>query len=204
MAVYRAANRGVVNVTSRAVTRDRFQLLEFESEGSGSGAVIDRRGHVLTNLHVVEEARQIDVTLFDGETYPAELVGKDPVGDLAVVRVDAPPESLFPIPVGTSKDLKVGQSVYAIGNPFGLERTMSAGIISSLNRSLKIRGGRTVRGIIQTDAAVNPGNSGGPLLDSRGAADRGEHGDRLQQRPERGGQLRRPRRARRAGVCPRS
>ena len=168
VAVYESANRGVVNVTTTATRRDRFLPLEFEAEGSGSGAVIDRNGHVLTNLHVVEEADAIEVTLYDGENYPAAVVGADPVGDLAVLKVDAPAELLFPIPVGSSKDLKVGQSVFAIGNPFGLERTMTAGIISSLNRDLKIRGGRTVRGIVQTDAAVNPGNSGGPLLDSRG------------------------------------
>ena len=168
VAVYESANRGVVNVDTTATRRDRFALLEFESEGSGSGAVIDRRGHVLTNLHVVEAADVIEVTLYDGETYPAAVVGADPVGDLAVIRVDAPAESLFPIPLGNGENLKVGQSAFAIGNPFGLERTMSAGIISSLDRSLKIRDGRTVRGIVQTDAAVNPGNSGGPLLDSRG------------------------------------
>ena len=168
IAVYESANRGVVNVTTTATRRDRFALLEFESEGSGSGAVVDKKGHVLTNLHVVEGADDIEITLYDGESYPATVVGADPVGDLAVVKVDAPAESLFPIPVGESRDLKVGQSVFAIGNPFGLQRTMSAGIISSLNRSLKIRGKRTVRGIVQTDAAVNPGNSGGPLLDSRG------------------------------------
>ena len=168
IAVYRSANRGVVNVTTTETRRDRFALLEFEAEGSGSGAVVDRRGHVLTNLHVVEGADAVEVTLYDGESYPATVVGADPVGDLAVLKIDAPAESLFPIPVGGSANLQVGQSVFAIGNPFGLERTMTAGIISSLNRDLKIRGGRTVRGIVQTDAAVNPGNSGGPLLDSRG------------------------------------
>ena len=166
--VYESANRGVVNIDTTATRRDRFALLQFESEGSGSGSVLDRRGHVLTNLHVVEDADAVEVTLFDGETYPATLVGADPVGDVAVLKIDAPAESLFPIPLGASGDLRVGQSVFAIGNPFGLERTMSAGIVSSVNRDLKVRGDRTVRGVIQTDAAVNPGNSGGPLLDARG------------------------------------
>ena len=166
--VYESANRGVVNVTARSVSRDNLFRVEMEAEGSGSGAVLDRAGHVLTNLHVVEGAATIEVRLFDGESYDATLVGGDPVGDLAVLKVNAPAADLFPIPLGESRDLRVGQSVFAIGNPFGLERTMSAGIISSLNRNLPIRGGRTVRGIIQTDAAVNPGNSGGPLLDGRG------------------------------------
>ena len=173
IAVYEATNRGVVNITTRGVSKDRLFRVAYETEGSGSGAVIDRRGHVLTNLHVVEQGAdeeevRVEVTLFDGETYDARLVGGDPVGDLAVLKIEAPESSLFPIPIGESKNLRVGQSVYAIGNPFGLERTMSAGIISSLNRTLPLRGGRTVRGIVQTDAAVNPGNSGGPLLDGAG------------------------------------
>ena len=167
--VYEAANRGVVNITAHSVSRDNLFRLEMESQGRGSGSVLDRSGHILTNLHVVEDADRIEVRLFDGESYEADLVGGDPVGDIAVLKlVDAPAEDLYPIRLADSRDLRVGQSVFAIGNPFGLERTMSAGIISSLNRDLPIRGVRTVRGIIQTDAAVNPGNSGGPLLDGRG------------------------------------
>ena len=168
--VYQSANRGVVNVTAHSVSRDNLFRMETESEGRGSGSVLDRAGHVLTNLHVVEGADRIEVRLFDGESYEATLVGGDPVGDVAVLKlINAPAENLYPIPLADSRDLRVGQSVFAIGNPFGLERTMSAGIISSLNRTLPLRSARTVRGIIQTDAAVNPGNSGGPLLDGRGA-----------------------------------
>ncbi|WP_246255216.1 S1C family serine protease, partial [Alienimonas chondri] len=168
--VYDSANRGVVNVTAHSVSRNNLFRVEQESEGRGSGSILDRSGHVLTNLHVVEGADRIEVRLFTGESYDATLVGGDLVGDVAVLKlVNAPPEDLYPIPLADSRDLRVGQSVFAIGNPFGLERTMSAGIISSLNRDLPIRGARTVRGIIQTDAAVNPGNSGGPLLDGRGA-----------------------------------
>ncbi len=168
--VYDSANRGVVNITAHSVSREGLFRVEQESEGRGSGSVLDRKGHILTNLHVVEGAARVEVRLFTGESYDATLVGGDPVGDVAVLRlIGAPAEDLYPIPLAGSRDLRVGQSVFAIGNPFGLERTMSAGIISSLNRDLPIRGIRTVRGIIQTDAAVNPGNSGGPLLDGRGA-----------------------------------
>ena len=131
--------------------------------------MIDRDGHVLTNFHVVEGAREIRVTLFDGQTYDAKLVGGDPDTDVAVLKIDAPAESLFPVAFGSSTNLLVGQRVFAIGNPFGLERTLTTGIISSLNRSLPGRHGRrSLRSIIQIDAAINPGNSGGPLLDSHG------------------------------------
>lgn len=131
--------------------------------------VIDRVGHVLTNFHVVDGAREIRVTLFDGETYDARLVGGDPDTDVAVLKIEAPADSLFPVVFGNSTTLLVGQRVFAIGNPFGLERTLCTGIISSLNRSLPgRRGHRSLRSIIQIDAAINPGNSGGPLLDSHG------------------------------------
>jgi S1-C subfamily serine protease len=128
--------------------------------------VVDRQGHVLTNYHVVEGAREIQVLLFDGSSHAGRLVGFDPATDVAVLKVDAPPALLVPALFGSSSDLRVGQRVFAIGNPFGLERTLTTGIISSLNRSLPTRGGRTLKSIIQTDAAINPGNSGGPLLDS--------------------------------------
>ncbi|MBW3542479.1 MAG: trypsin-like peptidase domain-containing protein [Planctomycetes bacterium] len=168
VAVYDRYNKSVVNITTRGSRPDGFFLLELPSEGSGSGSVIDRGGHVLTNYHVVEGARQVEVTLYDGKTYDATFVGADPIYDIAVIRVDAPEEALHPVVFGDSSRLRVGQRVYAIGNPFGLERTMTTGIISSLNRTLGIRAGRTIKSIIQIDAAVNPGNSGGPLLDSRG------------------------------------
>lgn len=167
IAVYERVNRSVVNITTLIVRPDMFLMLEPPSEGAGSGSVLDQAGHILTNFHVVEGAKQIEVTLCNGETYTAKLIGADPVYDTAVLRIEAPPESLFPVEFGDSSGLRVGQSVYAIGNPFGLERTMTTGIISSLNRSLPSRGGRTMKSIIQIDAALNRGNSGGPLLDSR-------------------------------------
>jgi S1-C subfamily serine protease len=128
--------------------------------------VLDKQGHVLTNFHVVEGAKEIQVLLFDGSSHQATLVGFDPATDVAVIKVDAPQGLLVPVTFGSSSDLRVGQRVFAIGNPFGLERTLTTGIISSLNRSLPTRSGRTIKSIIQTDAAINPGNSGGPLVDS--------------------------------------
>ena len=138
------------------------------AEGAGSGFLLDKHGHILTNNHVVEGARRIEVTLSDGKSYEARLVGGDASNDMAVIKIDAPADSLFPIALGNSGELRVGQKVLAIGNPFGLERTLTIGIISSLNRSLPTRTGRTIKSMIQIDAAINPGNSGGPLLDSRG------------------------------------
>jgi S1-C subfamily serine protease len=137
-------------------------------EGAGSGSVIDKRGHILTNYHVVEDAREIQVSLPSGKSYDAEIVGADPDQDIAVLKIDAPSSELFPVPVGISDDLQVGQRVYTLGNPFGLEGTLTTGIISNLNRTLPSRTGREMKSIIQTDAAMNPGNSGGPLLDTSG------------------------------------
>jgi len=168
IAVYEAVNRSVVNINTKArVARGLFQL-EVPSDGAGSGIVLDRQGHVLTNFHVVEGVEEIEVMLFDGSSHAAAVVGVDPPTDVAVLKVDAPAELLFPAVFGASADLRVGQRVFAIGNPFGLERTLTTGIISSLNRSLPTRSGRTIKSIIQTDAAINPGNSGGPLLDNEG------------------------------------
>jgi 2-alkenal reductase len=136
--------------------------------GTGSGFVWDRAGHIVTNNHVVEHAAELGV-LFAGETaLPARLVGTAPQVDLAVLKLTDPPDDLRPIPIGTSADLVVGQSVYAIGNPFGLSRSLTTGVISALGRRLPTESGREVVGVIQTDAAVNPGNSGGPLVDSSG------------------------------------
>ena len=168
IAVYERVNRSVVNITTKAVKAELFLFGESPVEGAGSGSIIDKRGHVLTNYHVVEGAQSIRVTLFDGETYDAVLVGHDAMNDLAVLRIDAPVDSLYPVAFGDSGRLRVGQRVIAIGNPFGLERTMTLGIVSSLNRTLPARGGRTLKSIIQIDAALNRGNSGGPLLDSKG------------------------------------
>jgi S1-C subfamily serine protease len=165
--VYQQANRGVVNINTKAVSSNPLLLFEVISEGQGSGLVIDNVGHVLTNFHVIEGAKEVHVTLYDGKTYNARLVGGDPDTDVAVLKIDAPAESLFPVIFGSSTNLLVGQRVFAIGNPFGWERTLSTGIISSLDRSLPGRNGRrSLRSIIQIDAAINPGNSGGPLLDS--------------------------------------
>jgi S1-C subfamily serine protease len=150
------------------VQPDDFFLFSGPREGSGSGSVLDKQGHVLTNYHVIEDARQIAVTLFDGASHPARLVGADPNNDLAVLRIEVDPELLVPLGWGDSSKLLVGMRVFAIGNPFGLERTLTTGIVSSLNRSLRSENNRKIRGVIQTDAAINPGNSGGPLLNRRG------------------------------------
>jgi S1-C subfamily serine protease len=166
IAVYDAVNRSVANINTKATVPTGLFLLEVPSEGAGSGIVLDALGHVLTNFHVIEGAKEIQVLLYDGSSYQAALVGADPATDVAVIRVAAPAEVLVPVTFGSSSDLRVGQRVFAIGNPFGLERTLTTGIISSLNRSLPTRTGRTIKSIIQTDAAINPGNSGGPLLDS--------------------------------------
>ena len=166
IAVYDAVNRSVVNINTKATVSAGLFLFEVPSEGAGSGIVVDKLGHVLTNYHVVDGAKEIQVMLYDGSSHAATIVGHDPATDVAVIRVAAPVEVLEPVHFGSSSDLRVGQRVFAIGNPFGLERTLTTGIISSLNRSLPARNGRTIKAIIQTDAAINPGNSGGPLLDS--------------------------------------
>jgi S1-C subfamily serine protease len=166
IAVYEAVNRSVANINTKAMVASGLFLLEVPSEGAGSGIVLDRQGHVLTNFHVVDGAKEIQVLLFDGSSHNATIVGSDPATDVAVIKVEAAADCLFPVVFGSSSDLRVGQRVFAIGNPFGLERTLTTGIISSLNRSLPTRTGRTMKSIIQTDAAINPGNSGGPLLDS--------------------------------------
>jgi S1-C subfamily serine protease len=167
--VYENGNRSVVNINTKTVQTDWFMFVEIPSEGEGSGCVLDRQGHILTNFHVIDGAREIRVTLFDGKTYDARVVGVDPATDTAVLKIDAPAESLYPVVFGNSANLLVGQRVFAIGNPFGLERTLTTGVISSLNRSLPARrAGRQIKSIIQIDAAINPGSSGGPLLDSRG------------------------------------
>ena len=166
--VYDRVNRSVVNINTRVAKGDRFNLFEISSEGAGSGSVLDQQGHILTNFHVVDGAKEIQVMLFDGHSYQARVVGQDPATDIAVIRIEAPPESLIPVNLGDSTHLRVGQRVLAIGNPFGLERTLTIGIVSSLNRSIESPSKRKIRSIIQTDAAINPGSSGGPLLDSQG------------------------------------
>ncbi len=167
IAVYEKVADGVVNITSIAVQMDFFFNI-FPSQGSGSGSIIDLKGHILTNHHVVANAQKLEVTLADGSKWPAKLVGSDPDNDLAVIKIDAPKEKLKVIPMGDSKNLRIGQKVLAIGNPFGLERTLTTGIISSLGRTIRSEGGYLIEDVIQTDAAINPGNSGGPLLNSEG------------------------------------
>ncbi len=167
IAVYENCNRCVVHIATRSVGMESFQQLSLR-EGSGSGSVIDATGMILTNQHVIDGAKEISVSLFNGLSYPAVLVGQDPDTDIAILKIDAPAEQLIPMPWGSSQALRVGQRIYAIGNPFGLERTMSTGMISSLNRQIPSRARRTMRSLIQIDAALNQGNSGGPLLNTRG------------------------------------
>lgn len=167
VAVYEAVNRSVVNITAKSVKTERLILTEH-SEGTGSGAIIDHEGHILTNYHVVTGAKEINVTLYDGKSYTASMIGADPLNDLAVIQIENTEGELFPVTFGDSRVLRVGMRVFALGNPFGLERTLTTGIISSLNRSLQIHGNWKIKSIIQIDAAINPGSSGGPLLDSHG------------------------------------
>ena len=167
IAVYEKVADGVVNVTSTAIQMDFF-FNAFPTQGSGSGSIIDTKGHILTNHHVVANAQKLEVTLADGSKWPAKLVGSDPDNDLAVIKIDATKESLKVISMGNSKNLRIGQKVLAIGNPFGLQRTLTTGIISSLGRTIRSEVGTLIEDVIQTDAAINPGNSGGPLLNSDG------------------------------------
>ena len=169
IAVFKAASPTTVNITTLDATRNFFSLNVTEvPRGTGTGFIWDDRGHIVTNFHVIQGSNAARVTLSDHTTWNATLVGVFPDRDLAVLRIDAPKEKLKPIAVGTSRDLQVGQKVYAIGNPFGLDQTLTTGIVSALNREIESVTQRTIRGVIQTDAAINPGNSGGPLLDSAG------------------------------------
>jgi S1-C subfamily serine protease len=167
--LFRRASPSVVYITSLAIKRDIFSLNLFEiPQGAGSGFVWDQDGHIITNFHVIQEASGARVTLADHSVWDAQLVGTAPDQDLAVLYINAPQSQLQPIANGTSNDLQVGQKVFAIGNPFGLDQTLTTGIISALGREINAVTGRTISGVIQTDAAINPGNSGGPLLDSAG------------------------------------
>jgi len=167
ISVYENVNRSVVNISTHAVKIGPF-LQRIEAEGSGSGWVYDNQGHIVTNHHVILDSDAIDVTTFDGSSFTAKVVGVDPANDVAILKIDIPQDYLRPVALGDSSKLRVGQRIYAIGNPFGLERTMTTGIISSLNRSLPAKTSeRTIRNVIQLDAALNQGNSGGPLLDRK-------------------------------------
>ncbi len=167
--VYETRNQGVVNITTETVGYNWFLEPVPGEGGTGSGSIIDRRGFVLTNNHVVEDAAKLYVTLADGTRVEGHVAGVDRENDLAIVRF-TPPEGreLVTIPLGSSGSLKIGQKVLAIGNPFGLDRTLTTGIVSGLGRPLQTQNNLVIRDMIQTDAAINPGNSGGPLLDSHG------------------------------------
>jgi S1-C subfamily serine protease len=169
IAVFRRASASVVNITSLAFRRDFFTLdVQQIPQGTGSGFVWDRRGNVVTNYHVIEEGNRFSVTLSDGSQWDAEVVGIAPEKDLAVLRIEAPADRLAPLVLGRSDNLLVGQRVLAVGNPFGLDHTLTVGVVSALGRELRSPSGRTIHDVIQTDAAINPGNSGGPLLSSAG------------------------------------
>jgi S1-C subfamily serine protease len=169
MTVFERATKSVVFIANTAVARDPWSFDLFEvPRGSGTGFIWNKQGHLVTNFHVVYGATSITVTLADRTEHKAKVVGIDPDHDLAVLQIQAPEESLSPVTIGTSHDLRVGQKVLAIGNPFGLDHTLTTGVVSALGRTIKSLSNRTIEGVIQTDAAINPGNSGGPLLDSTG------------------------------------
>lgn len=165
--VYSSISPGVVHITSTVTVQDWFNA--YQTEGAGSGSILDKEGRILTNHHVIQNAEKLDVRLSNNKTYEAKVLGEDPDNDLAVIQINAPPAELTVVPLGTAKNLFVGQKVLAIGNPFGLDRTLTTGIISGLSRPIRSEmTQRLIEGVIQTDAAINPGNSGGPLLNSRG------------------------------------
>nr|HEX4317693.1 trypsin-like peptidase domain-containing protein [Kofleriaceae bacterium] len=167
--VFSKFSRSVVNVTSLVSRTDRMTLDVTEiKQGTGSGFVWDQNGHIVTNFHVVSMGDKARVTLNDNTTYPAKIIGVAPDKDLAVLEITVPPQKLLPLPIGQSSTLKVGQKALAIGNPFGLDQTLTTGVISGLGREIKSMSGATISDVIQTDASINPGNSGGPLLDSSG------------------------------------
>ena len=169
IALFRQASPSVLHITAISVQRDLFTLNLYQiPEGTGSGFIWDHNGNIITNFHVIQNTDVAQVTLGDQTTWKARRVGVAPDKDLAVLRIDAPTNRLQPIPIGTSKDLQVGQSVFAIGNPFGLDQSLTTGVISALGREIESVTRRPIQGVIQTDAAINPGNSGGPLLDSAG------------------------------------
>jgi len=167
--VFKRLSPSVVHITTLATERDFFNRSVAQvPRGTGTGFVWDGSGHIVTNFHVIQEGSGARVTLADQSSWPATLVGAFPDRDLAVLKINAPAAKLPAIPIGSSRDLQVGQKVYAIGNPFGLDQTLTTGIVSALNREIESFNNRSIRGVIQTDAAINPGNSGGPLLDSAG------------------------------------
>jgi S1-C subfamily serine protease len=166
---FKEASPSVVYITTLVYQRDWFSANQQGTpRGTGSGFVWDREGHIVTNYHLIEDAHLLEVTLADRSSHKARVVGAAPEEDLAVLQLHPVPGGLRPIPVGRSADLQVGQTVLAIGNPFGLDQTLTLGVVSALEREIQGLPRRRIRGVIQTDAAINPGNSGGPLLDSAG------------------------------------
>lgn len=166
--IYERLNEAVVNISTETMGINFFLEPVPMEGGTGSGSIIDKRGYILTNFHVVEDAYKLFVTLYDGSTYEGEVIGRDQENDLAIIKVDPEDKQLTTIPFGNSSDLRVGQKVLAIGNPYGYDRTLTVGIVSGLGRPVKTSNGLVIQGMIQTDASINPGNSGGPLLDSSG------------------------------------
>ncbi len=165
--IYKQASPAVVNITSRSLEMDFFFNV-VPVQGIGSGFIIDERGHILTNFHVVQGARQLDVALSDKSHYPARVIGADPANDVALLKIDPRGKKLPTVPLGDSSRLQVGQHVLAIGNPFGLQGTLTAGVVSALGRTIRAEEGQLIEELIQTDASINHGNSGGPLLNTRG------------------------------------
>lgn len=165
--VFQQVAPGVVNITTTAVAYDFF-FNPYPTEGSGSGFIVTEAGHIVTNLHVVRDQVELEVTLADGSKWPARVVGKAPASDLALIKIEAPRDSVKPLPLGLSRGAQVGQKVLAVGSPFGFGHSLTTGTVSSVGRD--VRGSREVviRGAIQTNAAINPGNSGGPLINSQG------------------------------------
>lgn len=169
ISVYEKCNEAVVNITTQVMGVNWFLEPVVQEGGSGSGSIIDKRGYVVTNVHVISNASKINISLYDGSSYEGTVIGKDVESDIAVIKFNPPDNiSLKTIDYGDSNNLKVGQKVIAIGNPFALERTMTTGIISGLGRPIQESSNVIIRNMIQTDAAINPGNSGGPLLDTKG------------------------------------
>ena len=168
ISIYEKSSKAVVNISNIGLNYDFFYRAIPAESGSGTGFLIDDSGTIVTNYHVVENARKLIITLSDNSQWAGELIGADPNNDLALIRIDAPPSNYDYLSFSNSKDIVVGQKVLALGNPFGLRLTLTTGIISALGRTIAAKNGRKIEGIIQTDAAINPGNSGGPLLDSEG------------------------------------
>jgi putative serine protease PepD len=167
ISVFQQVAPGVVNITTTAVAYDFF-FNPYPTEGSGSGFIVTEEGHIVTNLHVVRDQVELEVTLADGSKWPARVVGKAPASDLALIKIEAPRAAVKPLPLGSSRGVQVGQKVLAVGSPFGLGHSLTTGTVSSVGRDVRISRDVVIRGAIQTNAAINPGNSGGPLINSQG------------------------------------